>query len=128
MIPRVKGTQDFLDCTLYNFIIDSVKKKVEIYHKNPFVRYINNIRNDRHSVRSVKKVLRINNMPRSEYKKIISLVKDDIKLNRRIERLDTMQNLFKYWHVIHLPLALVMLIIMVIHIAVTFVFGYRWIF
>ena len=30
---------------------------------------------------------------------ILALVKDDIKLNRRIERLDTMQNLFKYWHV-----------------------------
>src|SRR5438105_12299579 len=26
MISRVKGTQDFLDCTLFNFIIDVVKK------------------------------------------------------------------------------------------------------
>ncbi|MBK7174902.1 MAG: hypothetical protein IPH84_17120 [Bacteroidales bacterium] len=27
-----------------------------------------------------------------------------------------MQNLFKYWHVAHLPFALVMLVIMVIHV------------
>ena len=32
MIPRVKGTQDFIDCTLFNFIIDSVKKHLTTYH------------------------------------------------------------------------------------------------
>lgn len=31
MIPRVKGTQDFIDCTLFNFIIDSVKKHLTLY-------------------------------------------------------------------------------------------------
>jgi hypothetical protein len=49
-------------------------------------------------------------------------------LSRKIERLDGMKNLFGYWHVAHLPFALVMLIIMVIHIGVTLLFGYRWIF
>ena len=61
-------------------------------------------------------------------KQIVSLVKKDISLNRKIERLITMQKLFNYWHVAHLPFALVMLIIMVIHVAVTIVFGYKWIF
>jgi histidyl-tRNA synthetase len=32
MIPRVKGTQDFIDTTLFNFIIDSIKKHLSIYH------------------------------------------------------------------------------------------------
>jgi hypothetical protein len=49
-------------------------------------------------------------------------------LNRQIERLETMQKMFRYWHVIHLPFAMVMLIIMVIHVGVTILFGYRWIF
>lgn len=31
MIPRVKGTQDFIDCTLFNFIIDSIKKHLSFY-------------------------------------------------------------------------------------------------
>jgi histidyl-tRNA synthetase len=32
MIPRVKGTQDFIDCTLFNFIIDAIKKQCATYH------------------------------------------------------------------------------------------------
>src|SRR5438128_7545615 len=32
MIPRVKGTQDFVDCTLYNFIIGAIKKHLSLYH------------------------------------------------------------------------------------------------
>ena len=59
---------------------------------------------------------------------VVDLVKNEMSLNWRIERLVLMQNLFKYWHVAHLPFALVMLVIMVIHVAVTLVFGYRWIF
>jgi len=61
----------------------------------------------------------------------LSEVRDMIKdtsVEKRIKRLVIMKNLFKYWHVAHLPFALVMLIIMVIHVAVTIVFGYRWIF
>ena len=39
-----------------------------------------------------------------------------------------MQKLFRYWHIAHLPFALIMLIIMVIHVGVTLAFGYKWIF
>ena len=67
-------------------------------------------------------------MPKLQYRKVLGLVKTEIALNRRIDRLDTMQNLFKYWHVAHLPFALVMLVIMIIHVGVTLVFGYHWIF
>lgn len=49
-------------------------------------------------------------------------------LERRIERLRKMQKLFTYWHVAHLPFAIIMLIIMLIHVVVTLTFGYRWIF
>lgn len=56
------------------------------------------------------------------------MVRNEISLNNRIERLSTMQQLFKYWHVAHLPFALIMLIIMVIHVAITLAFGYRWVF
>jgi len=37
------------------------------------------------------------------------------------------QRLFGYWHVFHLPLALIMLAIMLLHIGVAFTFGYFWI-
>lgn len=109
-------------------LADSVQRKVGIYSKSTFVRYTRNYFNDLKSIRKVNIALKNNNLPKQEKKIILSLIKDDIKLNEKIERLDTMQNLFKYWHVLHLPFALVMLIIMIIHVAVTIVFGYRWIF
>ena len=59
---------------------------------------------------------------------IIRIVKIKLILSRRIGLLRTMQNLFKYWHVIHLPVAMVMFVIMMIHIIVAITFGYRWIF
>ena len=56
------------------------------------------------------------------------MVKNEMSLSRKIARLETMQKLFKYWHVAHLPFALIMLVILVIHVGVTLAFGYKWIF
>jgi hypothetical protein len=123
----VKETYN-LDEESFNILTDSIKSRVGLYIKNPVARFFHRRAEDRKTLASVKAVLRKNNLPRFEYHKIIDLVNNDIRLNRRIERLDTMHNLFKYWHVAHLPFALVMLIIMVIHVGVTILFGYRWIF
>jgi hypothetical protein len=117
-----------LDEESFNHVTESIKKKVEIYHRNPVVRYLNRVANDSNSIKSVRKVLKKLNLPKADYRKLIDLVKDDINLNRKIERLDLMQNLFKYWHVAHLPFAMVMIIVMIIHVGVTIIFGYRWIF
>jgi hypothetical protein len=92
------------------------------------VHYFRKSREDRSKVRRIKMVLKKNKISRVQRSGIIRMAKDEISINRRIERLQTMQNLFKYWHVAHLPFALLMLIIMVIHVAVTIVFGYQWIF
>lgn len=117
-----------LDEESSRIIADSIKKKIELFHKNALIRYFRKRRDDRKSIKAVKSVLKKNKLARTESSRILDLVKEDIMLNRKIERLDTMQNLFKYWHVAHFPFALVMLIIMIIHVAVTLVFGYRWIF
>jgi hypothetical protein len=82
---------------------------------------------DYSALRQIRRKLRKTKIKRSEQKRIYNLVKNELSLNRRIDRLLLMQNLFKYWHVAHLPFAIVMLIIMIIHVAVTLVFGYRWI-
>jgi sulfur relay (sulfurtransferase) DsrC/TusE family protein len=127
-VAGVLKTSYSLDEESYNIIADSIKKKFELYHRNALIRYIRKHFDDQKSLRSVKSVLKRNKLPKHESDQIVALVRDDIKLNRKIERLDTMQNLFKYWHVAHFPFALVMLIIMVIHVTVTVLFGYRWIF
>lgn len=61
-------------------------------------------------------------------KEILRAVKSEILLSRRIGLLKTMQKLFHYWHIAHLPFAISMFVIMIIHVAVTITFGYKWIF
>jgi hypothetical protein len=76
----------------------------------------------------LKQFLKKQNIPSEEYKRVIRLIKDQNRLDKRIKRLAQMQSYFKYWHVAHLPFAIIMLVIMVIHVGVTLFFGYKWIF
>jgi hypothetical protein len=76
----------------------------------------------------IRSSLKAKNMAREEQASIIRMVKEEFALSHRIGRLLTMQKLFKYWHVAHLPFALIMLIVLIIHVAVTLSFGYKWIF
>lgn len=109
-------------------ILDSIKVKEGLYQGNFIIRNIRRYFDDRRTFRKVTSLLKKNNLSKVQRGVVLNLVKNEMSLNRRIERLQLMQNLFKYWHVAHLPFALVMLVIMVIHVAVTLVFGYRWIF
>ncbi|MRR21485.1 hypothetical protein EG830_00700 [bacterium] len=117
-----------LDEGSYREIAESMEKKTESPSRNLLVSLLQNHKDDRRSVKAVRNALKRNNLKRKDYRKIVSLVKADIRLSRRIERLDRMKNLFRFWHVAHLPFALIMLLIMVIHVGVTILFGYRWIF
>jgi hypothetical protein len=82
----------------------------------------------RKGIRLTRKAVRRSGVKRKDRRNIMRLVRREISLNRRIDRLQLMQNLFKYWHVAHLPFALVMLVIMLVHVTVSIVFGYTWIF
>jgi len=117
-----------IDESSYGKILETVEKKTVSSSRYLLVSLIRNFNDDRKSIHSVRRELKRNNLHGNDYRKIVSLVRTDIKLSRRIERLDSMKNIFKYWHVAHLPFALVMLFIMVIHVGVTILFGYRWIF
>jgi len=121
-------TSYYFDDESYHRIIETVKQNRASSSRGTFAGLLTHYFEDRRSVMSVKEILKRKKMPVSDYRKIIALVRKDIRLSRRIERLDRMKELFGYWHVAHLPFALVMLIIMVIHIGVTLLFGYRWIF
>ena len=63
-----------------------------------------------------------------EHQSILSNIKAEMVLQQRIHRLALMQKLFKYWHVAHRPVALIMLLVVIIHIGVTMAMGYTWIF
>lgn len=75
-----------------------------------------------------KKLLEYDVLEKEKVKLIMKVAKSKIILSRRIGSLRTMQKLFRYWHIFHLPFALSMFIIMVIHVVITILFGYKWIF
>ncbi len=82
----------------------------------------------RKDLREIIKLLKKSDVTKRRISEIKKLVKNKILLNNRVEYLQALQNVFKLWHIIHLPFAIIMLIIMVVHIGVAVAFGYTWIF
>jgi len=78
--------------------------------------------------RKLKSELKAAGVDKINIRETLKTFKTKIVISRRIGLLRKMQNIFRYWHVFHLPFAIVMFVIMLIHIAVTIVFGYKWIF
>jgi hypothetical protein len=83
----------------------------------------------------IKKVMRLFNkrmkllgISKIERKELIKAAKSELTMARRIAFLRTSQKLFQLWHIFHLPFAIAMFVIMIIHVAVTIIFGYKWIF
>ena len=76
----------------------------------------------------INKNLAIANFSKFKRKEIKNKAQAEIILSRRLGMLHTMQSLFKYWHIAHLPFAIAMFVIMIIHVGVTIAFGYKWIF
>ena len=67
-------------------------------------------------------------IPRHKRDAIVQLLQSRLLLEQQIVLMEPFQRLFAYWHLLHLPLAGVMLVIMVLHIAVSILFGYTWVF
>lgn len=61
-------------------------------------------------------------------RRTIDLLRRRLALEQQGRLLLPFQRLFSYWHILHLPLAIVLLIVTIVHVAVSFVFGYVWIF
>lgn len=76
----------------------------------------------------VKNELKISSCSNEQIKEILKTVKLKLITSRRIGLLKIMHKIFKYWHIVHLPFAIAMFIIMILHVIVTIAFGYKWIF
>jgi hypothetical protein len=117
-----------LDEASRQLILESTKSESRIAGGNLASRMVQQYFEDKKTIGSVRSALRQNQLPDANLRQLVGLVSNEISLNRRIERLQVMQKLFRYWHVAHLPFALIMLVIMVVHVCVTIAFGQRWIF
>ncbi len=78
--------------------------------------------------KKINSILKQGDVDPKTSREVLNQIKHDFSLRKRIKRLELMQNLFRYWHVAHLPFAILMLLIMIIHVVVTLLFGYKWIF
>ncbi len=127
VVEKIKGSYDF-DKQSFKFITLAIENRSGLYTGSRFTGFLKNYFSDRASVTDVSNYLKENKISGSEFSRIVALVKDDLRLGRTIERLEMMKNLFRYWHVFHLPFAILMLIFMIFHVIVTVALGYRWIF
>ncbi len=117
-----------LDESVLDAIVQAVKKRPGRTETNTIKRSIDKFNFEHKTIREVRTILRQQKISGKRIREVLRLIRAELKLNRKIDRLMTMQNLFKYWHVAHLPFALMMLIVMIVHVIVTLTFGYRWIF
>jgi len=113
---------------IYSSIELALERPVYQTSGNVLINIFSKHRSDWRVVRGVRTVLAQAGLAGKDIRSIVRLLKSEIALDNRISRLQTMQQLFRYWHVAHLPFAIIMLVIMVIHVGVTLAFGYRWIF
>jgi len=96
--------------------------------KNLLLTLVPNYMKNRRRMIQISNRLKKNNISPSNIRSIKRIIKEKIAISNKIHHLKLMQNLFKYWHIAHLPFAIIMLIIMFIHIIVTVSLGYKWIF
>ncbi|MBC8425012.1 hypothetical protein H8E07_12880 [bacterium] len=55
------------------------------------------------------------------------LAREWVLLTRRLHLFNAVRDLFHWWHVFHKPFAVIMILVMIVHVGVTVVLGYTWI-
>lgn len=117
-----------LNQEIFDRLIGVTHERIDLENEGGLTRIIRRWQINNETRRKARGILHQAGLSGKDRKGVMKLVNYEITMNVRIARLQTMQKLFKYWHVAHLPFALIMLIIMVIHVAFTITFGYHWIF
>ncbi len=82
----------------------------------------------RRHARGVRRYLHARRVPRELHGPVLRLVREQNRLRQRAVLLQPFQRMFRYWHVVHLPLAMVMFLVLSVHVVVAVLFGYTWIF
>jgi hypothetical protein len=107
---------------------NGVRELMSINDRNHIVKLVKQNAYQRRLTNQVNRQLKNHGVSGKQARKVMRLFRSKITLARRISHLTTMQKLFRYWHVAHLPFAMTMFVIMLVHIAVAILFGYIWIF
>jgi hypothetical protein len=117
-----------LDPEFLDLVNRSTFSDDDLYKGPFFTKIIKRLKFEKQQSKLIKKELKTRTISKKNQKIITRYIRAEIVLGRRIAWLSTMQNYLRYWHVIHLPFALIMLVIMIIHVIVAVLFGYTWIY
>jgi hypothetical protein len=116
-----------LDNNFFSFLNKAFVLEEELYEGSFFSKVVQRGKFEKQLIRSIKSELKKRGFSKRDLKNTVRFIHAEIVLSRRIAWLSTMQNFLRYWHVAHLPFALIMLVIMIVHVAVAILFGYTWI-
>ncbi len=81
----------------------------------------------RQALKAMRSQLRGMGASRQARKELTAVLMDERRRELQVTLLHPFQRLFRYWHVFHLPLAIVMFLILTVHVVVVVLFGYVWI-
>ncbi len=132
-LNEVKGMKAGLSATLKNSVIDEhlrglILSFTSVHDSSEKTSFFSQYFENKRTIRTISKELSKRKVEKKQRLSIMKLLKEEISLAYKIRRLQTMQKLFRYWHVAHLPFALIMAIVLIVHVVVTLSFGYKWIF
>ena len=117
LLDDIHSSRD-IDSNIKHLIVEA-----NSYQSTSLVGYLKS----RNQIRKINALLG-SSFNKNDKKVMMTSIKEQINLAQRIKRLNSMQKIFKYWHVAHLPFALIMLIIVLVHVVVSLALGYSWIF
>jgi len=117
-----------LDNEFIEFINSTLKIESLNFNGPYFAVIYNHIQYEKQLLFSIKSELILRNVSKSDFKIIVKCIQDDIVLNRRIILFSKMQSYYKLWNIIHLLLMFLMMIVVIAHVVISVLFGYKWIF
>jgi hypothetical protein len=71
-------------------------------------------------------LLRTLELPAAARGEVTRLLDQQLELEQSLSVMVPFQRLFRYWHLLHVPLAIVMFIVVGLHIGIAIAFGYAW--
>ncbi len=78
----------------------------------------------RREIRRLRRIFQARKLSRTNRESLEGFVRTRFQLEQQMALLLPFQRLFRYWHLLHLPLAIVMLLVVVVHLMVAALFGY----
>ena len=116
--------KEFIEFIKGTFIIEEDTVFYGLFISIVFQRFVY----EQQLVHSIKSELLARKIPKVEFRRILKFIRAEIVLSRRITWLPQTRKYYRIWHNIHLPLAVAMIVLIVVHVVIAFLFGYAWIF